>query len=88
MNSFCIVFDLDKILALTNVNKFPFASLNRIFAVTFDKLRCISTIKMNEFILYCLRFAVTLYPKFRIYILREAALMSSINFLFAKDTTL
>ena len=35
MNSFCIVFDLDKILALTNVNKFPFASLNRIFAVTF-----------------------------------------------------
>ena len=63
MNSFCIVFDLDKILTLTNVNKFPFASLNRIFAVT-------------------------LYPEFRIYILREAAQMSSINFLFAKDTTL
>ena len=63
MNSFCIVFDLDKILALTNVNKFPFASLNRIFAVTFDKLRCISTIKMNEFILYCLRFAVTFLYK-------------------------
>lgn len=34
MNSFCIVFDLDKILALTNVNKFSFVSLNRIFAVT------------------------------------------------------
>lgn len=35
MNEFIfIVFDLDKILALTNVNKFPFASLNRIFAVT------------------------------------------------------
>ena len=27
-------------------------------------------------------------PEFRIYILREAAQMSSINFLFAKDTTL
>ena len=26
------------------------------FLVTLDKLRCISTIKMNEFILYCLRF--------------------------------
>ena len=32
------------------------------FLVTLDKLRCISTIKMNEFILYCLRFAVTLHP--------------------------
>jgi len=29
-----IVFDLYKILTLTNVNKFPFVSLNRIFALT------------------------------------------------------
>ena len=31
-----IVFDLYKILTLTNVNKFPFASLNRIFALTLN----------------------------------------------------
>ena len=47
----CIVFDLYKILTLTNVNKFPFVSLNRIFALTFDKLGCISTIKISELIL-------------------------------------
>ena len=41
---------------------------------------------VNHFVLssICSNFV----PEFRIYILREAALMSSINFLFAKDTTL
>lgn len=33
MDLFCVVFDLYKILTLTNVNKFPFVSLNRIFAL-------------------------------------------------------
>ena len=31
-----IVFDLYKILTLTNVNKFPFVSFNRIFALTLN----------------------------------------------------
>ncbi|MDY3945018.1 MAG: hypothetical protein SOY92_03325, partial [Prevotella sp.] len=47
-------------LHLNNKNKLPFVLLNRIFALTFDKLGCISTIKINEFILYCLRFALPL----------------------------
>ena len=35
------------------------------FAVTLNKLRCISTMKTKSFlfILYCLRFAVTLHPQ-------------------------
>ena len=54
----CIVFDLYKILTLTSVNKFPFVSLNRIFTRTFDKLGCISTIKINGFRIAILIFAI------------------------------
>ena len=56
LHSLRLIGFFNKILTLTNVNKFSFASLNRIFAVPFDKVRCNSTIKTNEFVLYCLRF--------------------------------
>ena len=54
---------LDKILTLGNVNKFPFLSLNRIFALSLDKISGTSAIKMKvfwPFILYCTRFALSL----------------------------
>ena len=44
---FCIVFDFNKILTLKNEKYFSFSSLNRIFAVPLNKVRCISTIKKN-----------------------------------------
>ena len=36
--SFCIALGFDKILTLGNMNKFPFLSLNRIFALSLDKI--------------------------------------------------
>ena len=53
---FCIVFGLDKNLTLTKSNKFVFVSLNRFFTLSLYKIGCTSTIKTNEFVLYCLRF--------------------------------
>ena len=47
--SFCIALGFDKILTLGNVNKFPFLSLNRIFALSLDKISGTSTIKMKVF---------------------------------------
>ena len=44
---FCIVFDFNKILTLKNEKYFSFSSLNRIFTVPLNKVRCISTIKKN-----------------------------------------
>lgn len=51
--------------ALGRKNKLQFILFFAHFAVTFDKLRGISTIKTKKsfFILYCLRFAVTLHPE-------------------------
>ena len=46
---------------------FSFPSLNRFFALSFDKIGCISTIKIKvfwTFILYCLRFALSLQSGF------------------------
>ena len=34
------------------------------FALTFYKLGCISTIKTSQLVLYCLRFALTLYKEY------------------------
>ena len=59
---------LDKILTLGNVNKFPFLSLNRIFALSLDKRSGVSAIKMKvfwPFILYCARFALSLQAECR-----------------------
>ena len=39
----------DKILTLGNVNKFPFLSLNRIFALSLNKISRTSAIKMKVF---------------------------------------
>ena len=36
--SFCIALGFDKILTLGNMNIFPFLSLNRIFALSLDKI--------------------------------------------------
>ena len=36
--SFCIALGLDKILTLGNVNKFPFLSLNRFFALSLQTI--------------------------------------------------
>ena len=61
--SFCIALGFDKILTLGNVNIFPFLSLNRIFALSLDKISGTSAIKMKvfwPFILYCTRFALSL----------------------------
>ena len=53
--SFCIALGFDKILTLGNVNKFPFLSLNRIFALSLDKISGTSTIKMKVFSLsFCI----------------------------------
>ena len=53
--SFCIALGFDKILTLGNVNKFPFLSLNRIFALSLDKISCTSAIKMKVFSLsFCI----------------------------------
>ncbi|KIP61675.1 hypothetical protein ST43_02540 [Prevotella pectinovora] len=60
MNLFCIALDLDKNFSLGNVNKFPFLSLNQFFALSLDKVGCISAMKINKFILHCSRFALPL----------------------------
>ena len=44
---------------LENDKKLSFYSLDRIFALSFNKISGISAIKMNEFILYCSRFALS-----------------------------
>ena len=44
----CIVFDFNKNLTLTKTNKFDFASLNRFFALSLNKIGGISTIKISE----------------------------------------
>lgn len=59
----CIVFDFNKNLTLTKTNKFDFASLNRFFALSLNKIGGISTIKISKLILYCLRFALSLQYK-------------------------
>ena len=58
----CFVFDLNKNLTLKKDNLFSFSSLNRFFALSLDKIGCISTkkIKKRFFILFCLRFALSL----------------------------
>ena len=46
---------------------FSFPSLNRFFALSFDKIGCISTIKIEvfwTFIVYCLRFELSLQSGF------------------------
>ena len=63
----CIVFDLNKNLTLKKDNSFSFSSLNRFFALSFDKIGCISTIKIKvfwTFILYCPRFTLSLQSVF------------------------
>ena len=59
----CIVFDFYKNLTLTKTNILVFASLNRFFALSLNKIGCISTIKISKLILYCLRFALSLQYK-------------------------
>ena len=59
----CIVFDFYKNLTLTKTNILVFASLNRFFALSLNKIGGISTIKISELILYCLRFALSLQYK-------------------------
>ena len=59
----CVVFDFNKNLTLTKTNIFVFASLNRFFALSLNKIGCISTIKISKLILYCLRFALSLQNK-------------------------
>lgn len=59
----CIVFDFNKNLTLTKTNIFVFASLNRFFALSLNKIGGISTIKISKLILYCLRFALSLQYK-------------------------
>ena len=58
----CFVFDLNKNLTLKKDNLFSFSSLNRFFALSLDKIGCISTkkIKKRFFILFCLRFVLPL----------------------------
>ena len=54
---FCIVFDLNKNLTLKKDNSFSFSSLNRFFALSFDKIGCISTIKIKVLgLLFCIVF--------------------------------
>ena len=52
-------------MAKLSTKSFLFILYSLRFAVTLNKLRCISTIKTKSslFILYCLRFAVTLHPQ-------------------------
>ena len=50
-----IVFNFNKILTLENDNKLSFYSLNRIFALSFNKIGCISTIQ-NQTSLFCIVF--------------------------------
>ena len=59
----CIVFDFYKNLTLTKTNILVFASLNRFFALSLNKIGGISTIKISKLILYCLRFALSLQYK-------------------------
>ena len=64
-----ISLDLNKNLTLRKDNLFSFHSLIRFFALSFDKIGCISTIKIKvfgTFILHCLRFALSLYPNCRL----------------------
>ena len=44
----CIVFDFYKNLTLTKTNILVFASLNRFFALSLNKIGGISTIKISE----------------------------------------
>ena len=60
MNLFCITLKLNKIFPLGNVNKFPFLSFNQIFALPFNKVSCISVIKINKFILHYSQIALPL----------------------------
>ena len=64
----CFVFDLNKNLTLKKDNLFSFSSLNRFFALSLDKIGCISTkkIKKRFFILFCLRFALSLQRVFHL----------------------
>ena len=58
----CFVFDLNKNLTLKKDNSFSFYLLNRFFALSLDKIGCISTKKNKKrfFILFCLRFVLPL----------------------------
>ena len=64
----CFVFDLNKNLTLKKDNLFSFSSLNRFFALSLDKIGCISTkkIKKSFFIWFCLRFALSLQRVFHL----------------------
>src|SRR5574344_1185171 len=44
---FCHSTRLDKILTLMNENRFSFSSLNRIFALSLNKISCVSGIKIK-----------------------------------------
>lgn len=77
--SFCIALGFDKILTLGNVNKFPFLSLNRIFALSLDKISGTSAIKMKVFSLsFCI--ALGLH-----YLCRQNAEMVE-NIVYRRDT--
>ena len=53
----CFVFDLNKNLTLKKDNLFSFSSLNRFFALSLDKIGCISTKKIKVFgLLFCFVF--------------------------------
>ena len=53
----CFVFDLNKNLTLKKDNLFSFSSLNRFFALSLDKIGCISTRKIKVFgLLFCIVF--------------------------------
>ena len=53
----CFVFDLNKNLTLRKDNLFSFSSLNRFFALSLDKIGCISTKKIKVFgLLFCFVF--------------------------------
>ena len=60
---------LNKNLTLRKDNLFSFHSLIRFFALSFDKIGCISEIKIKKssfFILYFTLFALSLYPNCRL----------------------
>ena len=64
---FCISLNLDKNLTLRKEKIFSFPSLNRFFALSFDKIGGVSEIKIKKFYFYfvfrstCTIFAVGLW---------------------------